>query len=253
MRKMQVSGPVCLKNKTAIVTGAAQGIGQAVCLALAREGAMVVACDVKSCDDTIGGMRNMGQKSLGILCDVSNKNDVQKTVEQVKTEYGRIDILVSNAAILGDYGKPYEEYTLTEWDNILNVNLKGAFLMTQAVWPHMREQGEGKIVCIGSVAGKMGGIFAGPHYCSSKGGIHALVKWGARHGAVQGIYFNGVAPGPIATAMTENEPLIRDEIVPLGRLGRPEDIAEAVVFLSSPASNFITGIVLDVNGGVLMS
>ncbi len=128
----------------------------------------------------------------------------------------------------------------------------GTFLMTQAVWPHMEKQGFGKIICLGSIAGRIGGVLAGPHYCASKGGIHAFVKWAAKHGTRSGIYVNGIAPGPIATPMTENEPY-KDEMVPLGRLGQPQDIAEVAVFLASQASNFITGNIIDVNGGILMA
>ena len=115
----------------------------------------------------------------------------------------------------------------------------------------MIKQGGGKVVCLGSIAGKIGGVLAGPDYCASKGGLHALVKSLAKRGASAGIYVNGIAPGPIRTPMTKDEPY-KDDMVPLGRLGEPEDIAEAVVFLASPASNFITGTILDVNGGMLM-
>ena len=117
----------------------------------------------------------------------------------------------------------------------------------------MREAGKGKIICIGSIAGKIGGVFAGPHYCASKDGIHSFVKWAANNGAKHGILVNGIAIGAIVTDMTVNEPLIKDEMVPLGRLGQPEDIAEVVSFLASQHSNYITGCVLDVNGGFLMN
>ncbi len=125
-------------------------------------------------------------------------------------------------------------------------------MLTQAIWPHMAKQGGGKIVCIGSIAGRMGGLRAGPHYTSSKGAIHAFVKWAAKKGAPFGIYVNGIAPGPIDTPMIANQGYTADGI-PLGRLGQPEDIAMAVVFLASQASNFITGQILDVNGGILMA
>jgi 3-oxoacyl-[acyl-carrier protein] reductase len=166
-------------------------------------------------------------------------------------EFGKIDILVSNAGVMGKTGIPVENISLRDWDFHLNINLKGSFLFCQAVWPIMIKQGRGKIICIGSIAGKIGGVLAGPDYCASKGGIHAMVKCLAKKGASSGIYVNAIAPGPLRTAMTKDEPY-KDEMVPLGRLGEPEDIAEAILFLASSASNFITGTVLDVNGGLLM-
>jgi len=202
-------------------------------------------------DETAGAVEKQGRKALGLACDILRKEQVQNAVKQVIDAWGSIDILVNNAAILGDSRKPFEKITEEEWDHLLETNLKGAFLMTQAVWPHMVGRKSGKIVCFGSIAGRVGGVLAGPHYCASKGGIHAFVKWAAKRGADHGIYVNGIAPGPTATPMTENEPY-KDEMVPLGRLGQPEDMAEAVVFLVSQASNFITGNIIDVNGGMLM-
>ncbi len=246
-----ISGPIDLTGKVAVVTGASRGIGRAICLALAREGSHVVALDVLPTDDTLSEITGKGGKAIDLLCDVLNEEQVKKTIKQVVDLLGRIDILVNNAAILGDSQKPFEDITTDEWDHLMATNLRGTFLITQAVWPHMRGQGGGKIVCLGSIAGRIGGLMAGPHYCASKGGIHAFIKWAAKNGIEIGIYVNGIAPGPIATPMIENEPY-KDEMVPLGRLGQPEDIAEAVVFLASQASNFITGNILDVNGGILM-
>jgi len=246
-----ISGPIDLKDMISLVTGASRGIGRAVADALAREGAHVAVCDVSSCTTTAADIQGRGRESFEISCDVRKKSDVHDAVDQVVRKWGRIDILVSNAGILGVYDKELEEYEEEEWDQLIGVNLKGTFLMTQAVWPHMKKQGHGKIICMGSIAGRVGGVLAGPHYCASKGGIHAFVKWAAKNGMKYGISVNGVAPGPVATPMTENEPY-RDEMVPLGRLGQPQDIAEVVVFLASQASNFITGNILDVNGGILM-
>jgi 3-oxoacyl-[acyl-carrier protein] reductase len=246
-----ISGPIDLTDKIAVVTGASRGIGRATCRALSREGAHVAALDVLSTDDTISEIKGQGRKAIGLFCDVLYREQVRKAVEQVVELWGRIDILVNNAGILGNSQRPFEEITIEEWDHLLETNLRGTFLMTQAVWPHMRAQGGGKIVCMGSIAGRIGGLLAGPHYCASKGGIHTFVKWAAKNGIRSGIYVNGIAPGPIATPMTADEPY-KDEMVPLGRLGQPEDIAEVVVFLASQASNFITGNIIDVNGGVLM-
>jgi 3-oxoacyl-[acyl-carrier protein] reductase len=246
-----ISGPIDLSGKVAIVTGGSRGIGRATCLALAREGASVGVLDLLSCEDTVKEITSKGWGVLEIRCDLQDKASIHHAVARVVDLWGSVDILVNNAAILGNSTRPFEDYTEEEWDLILKNNLKGTFLMTQAVWPHMRGQGSGKVVCLGSIAGRIGGLLAGPHYCASKGGIHAFVKWAAKKGVSLGIYVNGIAPGPIATPMTLDEPY-KDEMVPLGRLGQPEDIAEVVVFLASQASNFITGNIIDVNGGILM-
>ncbi len=246
-----ISGPVNLTGRVAIVTGGARGIGRATCMTLAREGANVVVCDVLPLAETLAQMQEQNRKAVGLKCDVSDPKQVTEVVDRTINEFGKIDILVSNAGVMGKTGIPIENISLGDWDFHLNINLKGAFLFCQAVWPIMIKQGWGKIVCIGSIAGKIGGVLAGPDYCASKAGIHAMVKSLAKRGAPSGIYVNAIAPGPIRTPMTQNEPY-KDEMVPLGRLGEPEDIAEAVLFLASAASNFITGTILDVNGGLLM-
>ncbi|RJR18480.1 MAG: SDR family oxidoreductase [Desulfobacteraceae bacterium] len=251
MNSAPLSGPIDLAGKSGIVTGAARGIGRAVCLSLAREGASVAACDILPCVDTVAEAASRGWPVFEIPCDVSDMRSAKDAVDKAKKLMGSLDFLVNNAGILGRSGKPIEDYGFDEWKQVLDINLNGTFIMTQAVWPYMRGQGRGKIVCIGSIAGRIGGLLAGPHYCASKGGIHAFVKWAAKNGALHGIYVNGIAPGPIETPMIENEPY-GPEMVPLGRLGNPNDIAEAVVFLVSQASNFITGTILDVNGGMLM-
>jgi 3-oxoacyl-[acyl-carrier protein] reductase len=245
------SGPIDLTGKVAIVTGSARGIGQATCIALAREGANIVACDILPVEETLARIQSPNCQALGLKCDVTSPDQVANIISPTMKEFGRVDILVNNAGVMGKTGQALEKITLQDWDFHLNINLKGPFLFCQAVWPIMTKQGFGKIVCIGSIAGKIGGVLAGPDYCASKGGLHAMVKCLAKKGAAAGIYVNGIAPGPIRTPMTKDEPY-QDEMVPLGRLGEPEDIAEAVVFLSSAASNFITGTILDVNGGMLM-
>jgi 3-oxoacyl-[acyl-carrier protein] reductase len=245
------SGPIDLTDKVAIVSGASRGIGRAIAEALAREGANVAVMDVLSTAETAAAIEAAGRKSLNIQCDIREKLSIEKAIEQIVNTFGKIDILVNNASVLGDSGKSIQEYTVEEWDSLFQINLRGTFLMTQAVWPQMEKQAFGKIICLGSIAGRIGGVLAGPHYCASKGGIHAFVKWAAKQGIGSGIYVNGIAPGPIATPMTENEPY-KDEMVPLGRLGQPQDIAEAAVFLASQASNFITGNIIDVNGGIHM-
>jgi 3-oxoacyl-[acyl-carrier protein] reductase len=246
-----ISGQIDLTEKVAIVTGGSRGIGQATCIALAREGVHVAVCDVLPSEEMVKKISSKERETLDIRCDISKKASVQKAVSQVIHAWGRVDILVNNAGVLGDSSRQFEEYSEEDWDQLLQTNLRGTFFMTQAVWPYLTKQGGGKIICLGSIAGRIGGLLAGPHYCASKGGIHAFVKWAAKKGASLGIYVNGIAPGPILTPMTTNEPY-KDDMVPLGRLGQPEDIAEVVVFLASQASNFITGNIIDVNGGILM-
>ncbi|MBN1828310.1 MAG: SDR family oxidoreductase [Deltaproteobacteria bacterium] len=247
-----VSGPVNLKDKVIIVTGASRGIGRAIALAFFREGAIVVLVDIASLEET-AHLMSCSDRVFPVSCDLNSPEEIKNAIWPITNKFKKIDVLVNNAAVVGSYGKELEDFDLEEWEKIMNTNLRSTFLMTRAVWPCMKKQGAGKIVCMGSIAGKIGGLFAGPHYCASKGGIHGFVKWAAKNGARHGIHVNGIAPGPIVTAMTVNEPLIKDEMIPLGRLGQPADIAETVVFLSSQASNFITGCVLDVNGGLLMA
>jgi 3-oxoacyl-[acyl-carrier protein] reductase len=246
-----VSGPIDLRGRTALVSGAGRGIGRAICIALGREGAAVACGDLQEPTETVATLSAMGAKALALAFDVGEQEQVSKAVNLVMASWGLLDILVCNAGVLGNSRVAVDALGLEEWDAVLNVNLRGQFFMIQAAWPHMSAQRSGKIVCLGSIAGRIGGVLAGPHYCASKGGVHAMVKALAKRGAPLGIYVNGIAPGPVATPMIAEEPY-RDEMVPLGRLGQPEDIAEAAVFLSSQASHFITGQILDVNGGMLM-
>jgi 3-oxoacyl-[acyl-carrier protein] reductase len=244
-----VSAEPRLDGKLAIVTGAARGIGRASALALTRAGAEVALIDVLDVEEAARAVREAGGRPTTAEVDVSDRRSVHEAVAALAGERGSIDVLVTGAGI---YGKTsgLDELDEEEVDKVLAVNLKGTLWMVQAALPYMTERG-GKIVCIGSVAGKVGGVLAGPHYVASKGGIHALVKWVAKAGAGQGVYANGIAPGAIETDMIQGKGYASD-YCPLGRLGQPEDIAEAVVFLASPASNYITGIVLDVNGGYHM-
>jgi NAD(P)-dependent dehydrogenase (short-subunit alcohol dehydrogenase family) len=250
--KAPISGPIDLGGKVALVTGAAGGIGRASCLALCREGARIAACDIQACKQTAQAIKSLQGEVMEIACDIRDRDSIVESVEQVMNTWGRLDILVNNAGILGDSALEFEDYTLEDWDRVLQTNLRGTFLMSQAVWPHMQKQQSGKIICMGSIAGRIGGMLAGAHYSASKGAIHTFVKWAAKQGTRHGIYVNGIAPGPIETPMTAGGPY-KDEMVPLGRLGQPEDIAEVVVFLASQASNFITGAIIDANGGVFMN
>jgi len=245
-----------LKDRVAIVTGAARGIGRGITLALVREGARVAACDLELSllDDLVGQVHAQGGRVLALAVDVTRKDQIQRAVGQVLGEWGRVDILVNNAGIYEVL--PVEAISEEQWDRVLAVNLKGTFLCCQAVIPAMKQQGSGCIVSIASSAGKSGGTLAGAHYSASKAGVICLTKQLARELGPHGITANAVAPGRIDTPMIhlasdeENEAF--RQRTPLGRLGTPEDVAGAVVFLASDEASFITGEIVDVNGGLLI-
>jgi len=249
--KLSVNESLTLKGQTAIVTGAATGIGRAICKALAREGVnLVTVWHVTDIGETLEEAKKFGVKTLPVQADVSNKDHVKRIVNQAIKEFGKVQILVNCAGVMSL--SPLENITLKEWNYELGVNLTGYFLLIQSIFPHMKENRYGKIVCIGSLAGEVGSLKASVAYAASKGGVHALVKSIAKIGARYGIYCNCIAPGIIKTRMTEG--MGHPEDVPLlGRKGSPEEVAEAVVFLASPASNYINGAILYVDGGTIIS
>lgn len=245
-----------LEGKVAIVTGAARGIGKATAIALAEEEVNVVVADIDLpvAEDTAGFITAKGVETLAIQVDVSQRESVSKMVGAAIAHFEGIDILVNNAGICPL--SPFEEIGDEEWHRVLNVNLKSAFLCSQAAIPTMRQRGWGRIINIASVAGKIGGMKVGAHYAASKGGLIALTFCLARQYARYGITVNAIAPATVATGMTRDWPEeAKQELlagIPLGRLGTPKDVAAAVVFLASDAASFITGEVIDVNGGLLM-
>jgi 3-oxoacyl-[acyl-carrier protein] reductase len=247
------SGPIDLKGRVAVVAGAASAIGQAACVALAREGAAVVICDSEATSETASLVAGQGGRRLELRCETFSREDVDRVAREAVRAFGRIDILVNSATTLErSNATNIEDVTEDEWNRVYGVNAWGMFNMCRAVWPTMAKQKYGKIVCHGSVAGKAGALKSGVAYSSSKGAVHAMVKTMARKGAPLGIYVNGIAPGFIRLPETKDMGMSPDA-VPIGRLGEPEDLAEAIVFLTSQASNFVTGVVLDVNGGVYIS
>ena len=245
-----------LDGKVAIVTGAGRGIGRAIALALTREGADVIVNDVDppSAEATANEARTMGRRALSIVADVSKKEEVIKMVETAIKAFGKIDILVNNAGIFSSI--PLEDMTEENWDKTLKINLKSVFLCSQAAMKFMKLQKSGKIVNIASLAGKVGGIVAGADYAASKAGVLCLTKSLAKQLAPYGINVNAVAPAWIETDMMKDWPKETKEAVlkqiPLGRFGKPEEVAEAVVFLVSEGASFITGATIDINGGILM-
>lgn len=244
-----------LLGKVALVTGAAQGIGRAIALLLAQKGADIVVSDInlEKAEETVREIETIGRRAMAIRADVANTNDVERMVEAILGRFGQIDILVNNAGITRD--KLILRMTEEDWDAVLNVNLKGTFNCTKAVVRHMSKQRRGKIVNIASVVGEMGNV-GQANYSASKAGVIGFTKTIAREFAQRGINVNAIAPGYIETPMTEVLPeKVKEELrrmIPMGRLGRPGDVAEAVLFLVSEASRYITGQVLNVNGGIYM-
>jgi 3-oxoacyl-[acyl-carrier protein] reductase len=243
------------EDKVAIVTGSARGIGLAIGQELAKAGARVALVDLKAdlAEQAATQLRSAGYEALAVAADVSDEAQVRAMAQQALNRWGQIDILVNNAGICPV--TPFEEITVEEWDLVLGVNLKGAFLCSKAVAPIMRKQHSGKIINIASSAGQMGGLAVGLHYSASKAGMFGLTKGLARILAPD-IQVNAVSPGTTESEMTSGwDQAATDSIVskiPAGRLGSPVDVAAAVLFLASDLTEFITGQTLSVNGGLLM-
>ncbi len=245
-----------LEGKIAIVTGAAQGIGRAIAETLARDGADVAVADLDPgrSQDTVEAIKKIGRRALNLKVNVAEWDDARAMAEQVMKEWGRIDILVNNAGITRDglLVRMKEE----DWNLVLQVNLHGTFHCSKAVLQPMTKQRYGRIVNIASIVGVMGNA-GQANYAASKAAVIGLTKTMAREYASRMLTVNAVAPGFIETAMTHGlSAEIKETLqkqIPLGRLGQPSDVAEAVRFLASDAASYITGQVLHVNGGMLMA
>jgi 3-oxoacyl-[acyl-carrier protein] reductase len=245
------------EGRVALVTGAGRGIGKAIAAAFVREKAQVVLIDICPQDELAeiaDDISNGQTQTLPIHADVSQFSQVRKMVVKVEETFQRLDILVNNAGIIRR--GTIDTVTEKEWDEVIGVNLKGTFNCAKAVVEIMKRQRKGKIINVSSVAGKTGDITSAPGYGPSKAAIDALTKTLARQLAPFGINVNGVAPHAIETEMSAQWSLEKRKVIleaiPLKRLGKPEDVAEAVLFLASEKANFITGEILDVNGGFLM-
>lgn len=241
-----------LSDRVAIVTGAGQGIGREISLQLAQAGAKVVLIDVSDkVFDVLREVKGLGGDGLAIKCDVSRWEDVRATVNQVLDKFGRIDILVNNAGIYPF--KPFTEMGEQDWDKVLDINLKGVFNFTRAVLPRMIEQRRGKIINISSIAGSVVGFPNLVHYSASKAGIIGFTRALALETAQYGITVNAISPGPIETPgvgvlSKETYEQVR-RAIPLGRFGKPEEVAYLVLFLASDKSDFITGQNIVIDGG----
>jgi len=245
------------EGKVALVTGAARGIGRAIARAFADRRAHVIVNDIlteKELTDIAGVISQTGIESIGIQADVTNSDQVKDMMQRAVKTFGRLDILVNNAGIIRRGS--IETVSEKDWDQVIAVNLKGTFNCCHAAADRMIKQRSGKIVNVSSIAGKTGDITSAPGYGPSKAAIDALTKTLARQLATYGINVNGVAPHAIETEMSaewsseKRKSII--EAIPLKRLGQPQEVAEAVLFLASDKANFITGEILDINGGFLM-
>ena len=245
-----------LEGKIAIVTGASKGIGKAIAEKLAEEGAHVYVADIdaKGASNAAEEIRKSGHDADGVAVDISKKESVDAMVSHIVGKSGKIDILVNNAGVFGK-NKPIDQITMEEWDATLTVNLRGTHMVSQAVVKEMMARKGGKIVNLGSMSAQTGGLKAGVDYTASKGGIHALTKAYARYGARSGVTVNTVVPGFILTDMTRSWAEDKDsgKDIPLGRVGTVQDVANVVFFLASPLSDYVTGQVVNVNGGIVLS
>ena len=242
-------------GKVALVTGAARGIGQAIALKLAADGADLALCDLKAewLEETAAKVKELGRRAECYSVDVSNAEGVDATVKQVEKDCGKIDILVNNAGITKD--GLIMRMSEADWDAVLNVNLKGVFLFTKAAMRGMMKQRSGSIVNIASIIGLIGNP-GQANYAASKGAVIAFTKTVAKELSSRNVRCNAVAPGFIRTKMTD---ALSEEVqqkmlanIPLGRFGDPEDVANVVAFLAGDASGYVTGQVISTCGGMVM-
>jgi len=246
-----------LHDRIAVITGGAseQGIGRATARLFAEHGAKVAILDLEE-QDPEAAAAELGPEHGGYVCDVSDHTACFDTVERIAGHFGGIDILIGNAGIV--FGTSLLDITPEEYDLVLDVNLRGNFQMAQAVVPHLEARGGGAVVLVSSIAGQVGGgLFGRTHYAAAKSGIFGLAKALARELAPKGIRVNAVAPGVIDNDFSKGRMTRGDKDrvaanVPLGRLGSPEDIADACLYLASDLSSYVTGTVLSVNGGLHM-
>jgi 3-oxoacyl-[acyl-carrier protein] reductase len=240
-----------LTGKVALVTGASRGIGRAIAIALAKAGADVAVNFRTRADEAkqvCAEIESIGRRAVAINADVSTASDVSRLVETVKQQLGEIAILINNAGVTRP--QPLEEITEHDWDEILAINLKSMFLVTQAVLPKMRAAQWGRIINLSSVAAQTGGV-VGPHYAASKAGILGLTHSYAHLLAKEGITVNSIAPALVETEMVTSNPNARADLIPVGRFGTVEETAGVAIMLAQ--NGYITGQTINVNGGWYMS
>ena len=242
------------EGKVALVTGGAGGIGRATAELLASEGARVAVADIdqSGAEDVVSGIESRGEEALAIAADVSDPEQIDAMFDAVVTRFGRLDVLHNNAGIFTR--TPIDELEIESWDRLMNVNLRGAFLVAQRALRIMKTQGGGRIINMSSMAGQVGGVVAGADYAASKAAIACLTKSMAKWGGPYGILVNSLCPGVIDTAMPAQFPPDRLAAMiaatPLRRMGTADEVARVVLFLASDLSSFVTGTHIDINGGL---
>jgi 3-oxoacyl-[acyl-carrier protein] reductase len=248
---------VSLEGRVALVTGAGAGIGKAIARTLAQNGAAVVLVDIdlESATKAAAEIEAWGGNALAVKCDVSDPIQVQQAIGATIAKFKGLHILVNNAGI--SPLRSIDQISLEEWNRVMAVNLTGPFLFCQAALPHLRQAGsKGRIINIGSLAGQTGGIAVGAHYAASKAGLMVLTRQLAKVLAPDRVTANNISPGTTDTALTQGwgEETLKSLIgqIPLGRLGKPEDVASLTLFLASDEAGFITGATINVNGGLFI-
>jgi 3-oxoacyl-[acyl-carrier protein] reductase len=247
-------------EEVAWVTGSSTGIGRAAAVGLAEQGCRVVVHYNRSEDEAREVVKEIGSsggEAMLVGSDVADAGDVKRMVGEIEDRFGRLDILVNNAGSLVER-RTLGEMTEDLWDRVMAVNLKSVYLCSQAVLPMMKQRGKGKIINMTSVAARTGGAPGSVAYATAKGGVSTLTRAMAKELVGEGILVNGVAPGVVTTPFHDRftPPDIREKLVgtiPIGREGAPEEVAGAVVFLASPAADYLVGEIIEVNGGQLMS
>ena len=241
-----------LSGRTALVTGGATGIGRACAKTLAEAGARVAVADINlpGAQETVSDIGG-----LAVYCDLADPESIAGMCRQLSGELGAVDILINNAGIIS-YRRGVASVSVKEWDKVLDVNLRGTFLVCRELLPGMKDRGYGKIVNFSSMAARVGGIEVGLHYSASKAGLIGLTRTLAKEGGPYGVNVNAVAPGIIATDPVKEQIGGREDDyiaqIPLQRLGQPQDVANVVLFLCSPLAAYVTGLVIDINGGMYM-
>ncbi len=243
-------------HRVAIVTGGARGIGKAIAVSFAAKGILPVIADIDlpAAEAAAAEIRATGAEAAVFEVDMSKPDQIAGLVADVVARFGRLDILVNNAGILSN--TPFDEVAEAEWDRVMGINLKGVMFASREALVPMIARGWGRIVTISSLAGRSGGVSVGPAYVASKAALIGLTRHLAKKVAHNGITVNAVAPGTTETdiikGFTADDMVAINDSIPVGRLGKPEEIAETVAFLASDSAAFITGAVLDINGGMYM-
>lgn len=243
-----------LTGKCALVTGGASGLGKACAQLLAEAGARVAVVDINlaGAEETAAGMEG----ALAIRCDVTDPSDVAATCDRVRAEFGAVDILINAAGIISYHREGIAAVSLGEWDKDISVNLKATYLLCRELIEGMKARKGGKIINFSSLAARVGGIEVGAHYSASKAGLIGLTKTLAKEAGPHGINVNAVAPGIIYTPPVQKQIGGREgdyeAMIPLRRLGTAKDVANVVLFLASPLSDYVTGVTVDINGGLFM-